>query len=101
MNVLKVSTTDPAATGGAIANGFLVDGAAEIPVTGPRAVKQAVKAIARRYLAASSGIDACWILGFAAVGIAADEAEDERTGIRFRVCPRHDVRMSTARAVAD
>jgi stage V sporulation protein S len=100
MNVLKVSTTtDPTATAGAIANGFLIDGAAEIPVMGPRAVNQVVKAIARSYLAAS-GMDTYCIPSFAAVRIAGDEAEEERTGIHFRVCPRHDVRMSTARTVA-
>ncbi len=44
MDILRVSTTtDLAATAGAIAHGITVDGAAEIQVIGPRAVNQAVK----------------------------------------------------------
>jgi stage V sporulation protein S len=87
------TTTDPAATAGAIANGIREDGAVEIQVIGPRAVNQAVKAIAiaRGYLA-SGGIDAYFVPSFASVSIG--EGEDERTGIRFRVCPRHDLRAS-------
>ncbi len=105
MNVLKVSTTtDPAATAGAIANGIRSDGSAEIQVIGPRAVNQAVKAIAiaRSYLAAS-GMDVYCVPSFATIQVCGDEAEaeEDRTGIHFRVCPRHDLRTSTARTVSD
>jgi len=103
MEVLRVSTTtDPAATAGAIANGIRVDGVAEIQVIGPRAVNQAVKAIAiaRGYLA-TSGIDVYCVPSFATVRVGAGEGEEERTGIHFRVCPRHDVRGGTARTLSD
>ncbi len=92
MDILRVSTTtDLAATAGAIAHGITVDGAAEIQVIGPRAVNQAVKAIARGYVAAS-GIDVYCIPSFATVHVGAEDTEEERTGIRFQICPRHDVR---------
>lgn len=99
MSVLRVSaTTDPTATAGAIAHGIRSDGVAEVHVIGPRAVNQAVKAIAiaRSYLA-SSGIDAYFVPGFAAVRI--EGGDEERTGIHFRVLPRHDVRPSGVRIV--
>jgi stage V sporulation protein S len=105
MNVLKVSTTtDPAATAGAIANGIRIDGSAEVQVIGPRAVNQAVKAIAiaRSYLAAS-GMDLYCVPSFATVQVQGDEAEaeEDRTGIHFHVCPRHDLRTSKARNASD
>jgi stage V sporulation protein S len=85
------TTTDPTATAGAIARGIREDGAAEIQVIGPRAVNQAVKAIAiaRGYLA-PSGVDAYCVPSFASVPVA--EGEDERTAIHFHVSPRHDLR---------
>jgi len=97
MDVLKVSTTtDPAATAGAIANGIRLDGESEIQVIGPRAVNQAVKAIAiaRGYLA-PSGIDVYCIPSFATIHV--EEDGEDRTGIHFRVCPRHNLRAPQAR----
>ncbi len=101
MNVLKVSTTtDPAATAGAIASGIRTDGAAEIQVIGPRAVNQAVKAIAiaRGYLAAS-GIDAYCVPSFATIHVGGEE--EDRTGIHFLVRPRHDLRGPRPRPAAE
>jgi len=99
MNVLKVSTTtDPAATAGAIANGVRLDGSAEIQVIGPKAVNQAVKAIAiaRGYLAAS-GIDLYCVPSFTTIRVEGDE--EERTGIHFCVFPRRDLRAPTPRVL--
>jgi stage V sporulation protein S len=101
MSVLRVSTTsDPAATAGAIASGIRTDGVAEIHVIGPRAVNQAVKAIAiaRSYLAAS-GVDAYCVPNFTSMHVEGDD--EEKTGIHFLVCPRHDFRQSSVRTVAD
>lgn len=104
MNVLRVSsTTDPAATVGAMANGFRSDSSAEVQEIGPRAMNQAVKAIAiaRSYLAAS-GMDVYCVPSFASVQVCGAEAEEEdRTGIHFRVCPRHALRTSAARTADD
>jgi stage V sporulation protein S len=101
MTVLKVSTTtDPASTAGAIASGIRLDGLAEIQVIGPRAVNQAVKAIAiaRGYVAAS-GIDLYCVPSFATIHV--EGGDEERTGIHFRVCPRHDVRVPKPRPSDD
>jgi stage V sporulation protein S len=89
MNILKVSTnSDPGATAGAIANGIREAGEVEIHVIGPRAVNQAVKAIAvaRGYVAAS-GADLYCVPHFSTVVVGEDE--QEKTGIRFVVRPRH------------
>ncbi len=94
MNVLRVST----ATAGAIANGIRVDGEAEIQVIGPRAVNQAVEAIARGYLA-PSGIDVYCAPSFMTIHV--EEGAEERTGIHFRVCPRHDLRAPKPRVVEE
>lgn len=89
MQLLKVSSTsDPAAAAGAIANKIREKGTAEIQVIGPRAVNQAVKAvaIARGYLAAS-GLDAYFVPSFASIQVGLDE--QERTAIQFSVRTRH------------
>ena len=89
MQMLKVSSSsDPAAAAGAIANGIRETGVAEIQVIGPRAVNQAVKAIAiaRGYLAAG-GMDVYCVPGFASLRVG-NEAE-ERTAIQFTVRARH------------
>ncbi len=50
-------------------------------------------------------MDVYCIPSFAIVRINGDgtetETEEERTGIRFRACPRHDLRASTARTVTE
>ncbi len=84
--MLKVSShSDPSATAGAIANGIRTTGEARLQVIGPRAVNQAVKAIAiaRGYLA-TSGVDLYFTPGFASVRIG----DDEKTAIHFTVRPR-------------
>jgi len=89
--MLKVSSTsDPTATGGAIANGIREGGSIEVQVIGPRAVNQAVKAIAiaRGYLAAS-GVDLYCVPSFTTVRVG--EAQKEKTAIQFLVRPRHEL----------
>jgi len=84
--LLKVSSrSDPGATAGAIANGVRKAGEAHLQVIGPRAVNQAVKAvaIARGYLA-TSGIDLYFTPEFASVLIG----EQEKTAIHFSIRPR-------------
>jgi stage V sporulation protein S len=91
MQMLKVSSSsDPGATAGAIANGIRERGTAEIQVIGPRAVNQAVKAIAvaRGYLAAS-GVDLYCVPSFTSIRVA--EGDQEKTGIHFSVRTRHGV----------
>jgi len=89
--MLKVSSnSDPGAAAGAIANGIRSEGAAEIQVIGPRAVNQAVKAIAiaRGYVAAS-GVDLYFMPSFTSIRIGDDD--EEKTAIHFSVRPRHAV----------
>lgn len=84
---LKVSSTsDPGAVAGAIANGIRQAGQAELQVIGPRAVNQAVKAvaIARAYLAAS-GVDLYFTPSFSTVEIDGQE----RTALHFAIRTRH------------
>jgi stage V sporulation protein S len=91
MQTLKVSSgSDPGATAGAIANGIRECGTAEIEVIGPRAVNQAVKAIAiaRGYLAAS-GVDVYCVPNFTSIRVA--DGDQERTAIHFSVRTRHEV----------
>ena len=91
MQVLKVSSeSDPGATAGAIANGIRELGIAEIQVIGPRAVNQAVKAIAiaRGYLAASA-VDLYCVPSF--TNIRVPGSDQEKTAIRFVVRTRHGV----------
>ena len=90
-SMLKVSSnSDPGSAAGAIANGIRESGESVIQVIGPRAVNQAVKAIAiaRGYLAAS-GLDVYCVPSFANVWIA--ETEQEKTAIQFSVRTRHGV----------
>jgi stage V sporulation protein S len=91
VQTLKVSSnSDPGATAGAIANGVRECGTAEIQVIGPRAVNQAVKAIAiaRGYLAAS-GVDLYCVPSFASVRVT--EGNQEKTAIRLSVRTRHGI----------
>jgi len=91
VQVLKVSSnSDPGATAGAIANGVRERGTAEIQVIGPRAVNQAVKAIAiaRGYLAASA-VDLYCVPSFTTILVA--EGDQEKTAIHFSVKTRHGV----------
>ena len=85
--MLKVSSgSNPGATAGAIANGIRERGETQMQVIGPRAVNQAVKAIAiaRGYLAAS-GVDLYFTPNFSSVFIE----EQEKTAIHFTVRTRH------------
>ena len=89
MEMLKVSSgSDPSATAGAIANGIRERGETEMQVIGPRAVNQAVKAIAiaRGYLAASA-VDLYFIPNFSSVVID----DQEKTAIHFAIRTRHPV----------
>ena len=91
MQRLKVSSdSDPGATAGAIANGIRESGMTEIQVIGPRAVNQAVKAIAiaRGYLAAGA-VDLYFVPSFATIRVA--DGDEEKTGIHFFVRTRHGV----------
>ncbi len=91
MQTLRVSSeSDPGATAGAIANGIRECGTAEIQVIGPRAVNQAVKAIAiaRGYLAASA-VDLYCVPSFTTIVVAEDG--EEKTAIHFSVRTRHGV----------
>ena len=97
MEMLKVSSgSDPSATAGAIANGIRERGQTEMQVIGPRAVNQAVKAIAiaRGYLAASA-VDLYFIPSFSSVVID----EQEKTAIHFEIRTRHP--MSTSRTAVE
>ena len=87
MDTLKVSArSNPSATAGAIANGIRESGATSLQVVGPRAVNQAVKAIAiaRGYLA-TSGVDLYFTPEFATILIG----DQEKTAILFSIRPRY------------
>jgi len=89
MDMLKVaSSSNPGATAGAIANTVRERGEAQLQAIGPRAVNQAVKAIAiaRGYLAAS-GVDLFFFPEFSNIRIE----EQEKTAIRFWVRMRHPI----------
>ncbi|HCP31782.1 TPA: stage V sporulation protein S [Candidatus Acetothermia bacterium] len=91
--MLKVSSgSNPGATAGAIANGIRERGETQMQVIGPRAVNQAVKAIAiaRGYLAAS-GVDLYFTPSFSSVLIEGQE----KTAIHFTVRTRHPMIGST------
>ena len=91
MQTLRVSSdSDPGATAGAIANGIRESGMAEIQVIGPRAVNQAIKAIAiaRGYLAASA-VDLYCVPSFTSILVA--EGDQEKTAIHFSIRTRHGV----------
>jgi len=86
---LKVSSTsEPKSAAGALANTIREQGWAEIQVIGPKAVNQAVKAIAiaRGYIA-PSGVDLISIPSFTEVIIDGEE----KTAIRFLVKPRYPI----------
>ena len=89
MDTLKVSSgSKPGAAAGAIANGIRERGETDLQVIGPRAVNQAVKAIAiaRGYLAAS-GVDLYFTPGFSTIMID----DQEKTAIHINVRTRHPV----------
>jgi stage V sporulation protein S len=89
LNTLRVSShSDPMATAGAIANGVRETGEAEIQVIGPRAVNQAIKAIAiARGYVASSGVDLYCVPSF--MNVLVVESDQEKTAIHFAIRPRH------------
>ena len=91
LNTLRVSSHSyPSATAGAIANGVRERSAVEIEVIGPRAVNQAVKAIAiARGYVASSGADLYCVPSFIKIQVVA--SGDEKTAIHFAIRPRHQV----------
>ncbi len=87
MEILKVSAqSDASATAGALANTIRESGEAELQGIGPKAINQAVKAIAiaRSYLA-SSGVDLVSMPSFVDVEIDGEQ----RTALRFSITPRH------------
>lgn len=89
MAVLKVSSSsNPSAAAGALANTIRDQGWAEIQVIGPKAVNQAVKAIAiaRSYIA-SSGIDLVAVPSFVEVEIEGQE----KTAIKLEIRPRNPI----------
>ena len=89
LNTLRVSShSDPSATAGAIANGVRKVGEAEIEVIGPRAVNQAVKAIAiARGYVASSGADLYCVPSFTSIQVGG--TEQTKTAIHFAIRLRH------------
>jgi len=91
LKTLRVSShSDPSAAAGAIANGVRERNEVEIEVIGPRAVNQAVKAIAiARGYVASSGSDLYCVPSFATIRVVG--SEDEKTAIRFAIRLRHPV----------
>jgi len=91
LNELRVSSrSDPSAAAGAIANGVRESGKANVVAIGPRAVNQAVKAvaIARSYVAAS-GVDLYFVPSFTSVQLP--EENEGKTAIQLAVRPRHEI----------
>lgn len=87
METLKVSSTsDPNSTAGALANSIRENGKVELQVIGPKAVNQAIKAIAiaRGYIA-PSGVDLISTPQFVDITIDGEE----RTAIRILIEPRN------------
>jgi len=91
MSRLKVSSqSDPSATAGAIANGVRERGEAQIEVIGPRAVNQAIKAIAiARGFVAASGVDLYCVPSFRTLSVEGEE--EEKTAIHLDVRTRHPI----------
>jgi len=89
VNTLKVSSqSDPSAIAGVIAHGVRERHEVKIEAIRPRAVNQAVKAIAiARGYVAPSGADLYCVPSFATIQVAA--SEDAKTAIHFAVRPRH------------
>ncbi len=82
------SHSDPSATAGAIANGVRERSEVDVEVIGPRAVNQAVKAIAiARGYVASSGTDLYCVPSFEILQVGLSEGE--RTAIHFAIRVRH------------
>lgn len=99
MAVLKVSShSNPSATAGALANTIRSQGWAEIQVIGPKAVNQAIKAIAiaRGYIA-PSGVDLVAVPGFVEVEVEGQE----RTAIKLEVHPRNPLAQFAPPAPAE
>lgn len=97
METLKVSAqSDASATAGALANTIRESGEAELQGIGPKAINQAVKAIAiaRSYLA-SSGVDLVSMPSFVDVEIDGEQ----RTALRFTIAPRHRLHQPHANGV--
>ncbi|MBI1743667.1 stage V sporulation protein S [Candidatus Acetothermia bacterium] len=92
MSLLRVSaSSDPTSTAGALANAIRAEGQAQLQTIGPKAVNQAIKAIAiaRGYLA-PSGIDLISVPSFVDVFIEGKQ----KTAIRLLVKPRHPLSES-------
>jgi len=92
---LRVSSrSDPGAAAGAIANGVRESGKASVVAIGPRAVNQAVKAvaIARSYVAAS-GVDLYFVPSFTCVRLP--EESEGKTAIQLAIRPRHEMTGGT------
>lgn len=91
LNNLRVSShSNPSAVAGAIANGVREWGEVEIEVIGPRAVNQAVKAIAiARGYVAPSGTDLYCVPSFTTIQVGA--SENGKTAIHFAIRQRHQV----------
>lgn len=84
MDVIKVSSkSSPNSVAGVIAGLIKEVGKAEMQMIGAGAINQAMKAIARGFVA-PSGIDLICIPAFTEIKID----EDERTGIKLLVEPR-------------
>lgn len=89
MNILKIAaTSNPSAAAGALANTIREFGVAELQAIGPKAVNQAVKAIAiaRGYMA-PSGVDLFFVPSFTDVEINGET----KTALRFTVRSRTPV----------
>lgn len=98
METLKISSTsDPSSTAGALANSIRENGKVELQVIGPKAVNQAVKAIAiaRGYIA-PSGVDLVSVPQF--VDIMIDD--EERTAIRLLIEPRNPMSNIKSKSLA-
>lgn len=98
METLKISSTsDPSSTAGALANSIRENGKVELQVIGPKAVNQAVKAIAiaRGYIA-PSGVDLVSVPQF--VDITIDD--EERTAIRLLIEPRNPMSNIKSKSLA-
>ena len=89
MDTLRVSSqSDPGAAAGAIANGIREFGEATIHAMGPRAVNQAIKAIAiARGYVATSGVDLYFVPSFTNIHIA--PLDQDKTAMCLAVRPRH------------
>jgi stage V sporulation protein S len=95
LDSLRISSqSDPGSVAGAIANGIRESGEADINAIGPRAVNQAIKAIAiaRSYVAAS-GVDLYFVPSFTCVRMA--EETDGKTAMHLAIRSRHEMTGGT------